>query len=452
MEGRLWLEILILAILILLNGICSLAEIAIVGARKTKLVEMAEKGDKGAKAALKAAENTEEMFSTIQISITAIGIFTGMFSGASLSTPLARELSKIPLLSTHAEWLSIAIVIACVTYVMLIVGELVPKWIGFAIPEKASCYLAKPMMKLSLLCKPLIIFCNFTTQLIVKSLGINMEEERPVSEEEIKVLLRQGAKLGTFDKEEPKLVDRIFELNDRTVADCMTSRVQLIWIDLEEEVDEVWRTIKTTSHFRMPVGNGSLDEFKGLVDISRVLLKHQENMDRPIKATIMKSIYEPLYIPETLTLTKALQIFKTKGVHEAIVIDEYGTLSGLVTLHDILEQIVGDMPGDENDILEEKNKFVKETDTTWIIDGLCSIDEFREFFKIENELPHEEDAYYKTVGGFVTYLFGYIPDTNDETTFKNLTFKVISQDNHRIEKVKMTIKEIPKEKTDDKQQ
>lgn len=448
MEGRLWLEILILIILILLNGICSLAEIAIVGARKTKLAEMAEDGDKRAAAALKAAENTEDMFSTIQVAITAIGIFTGMFSGASLSIPLAKELEKIPMLANHAEWLSIVIVMALVTYIMLIVGELVPKWIGIAIPEKAASYLAKPMMKLSFICKPLVILCNFTTKLIVKALGVSMEEERPVSEEEIKVLLRQGAKLGTFDKEEPELVDRIFELNDRTVADCMTSRVQLVWIDLEENADEVWRTLKTTPHFRMPVGNGSLDDFKGLIDISRVLLRHQENMDRPIKATIMKSVYEPLYIPETLTLTKALQMFKTKGVHEAIVIDEYGTLSGLVTLHDLLEQIVGDMPGDEEDILEEKNKFVKEDENTWHIDGLCSIDEFRAYFKMDEELPHEEDSYYKTVGGFITYLFGYIPNVGEEITFENLIFTVESRENHRIEKVKMKIKEKNKEQLD----
>lgn len=450
MESRLWLEILILIILIVMNGLCSLAEIAIVGARKTKLAEMAENGDKRAKDALKAAENTEDMFSTIQVAITAIGIFTGMFSGASLSVPLAKELEKIPSIAPHAEWISIATVMALVTYVMLIIGELVPKWIGIAIPEKAASYLAKPMMKLSFICKPLVILCNITTKFIVKILGVSMEE-RPVSEEEIKVLIRQGAKLGTFDKEEPELVDRIFELNDRTVSDCMTSRVQLVWIDLDEDADKIWRTLKTTPHFRMPVGNESLDDFKGLIDISRVLLKHQENTNRPIKATIMKSIYEPLYVPETLTLTKALQMFKTKGVHEAIVIDEYGTLSGLVTLHDILEQIVGDMPGDEEDILEEKNKFVKESENVYLIDGLCSIDEFRAYFKMEEELPHEEDSYYKTVGGFVTYLFGYIPQVNDEIKYENLTFKVELRDKHRIEKVKMIIEKREEIKNVDEQ-
>lgn len=437
-DGHIWLELCIIVLLVLGNGVCSLAEIAIVGARKTKLQEMIDEGNKNAAYALMLAERKEELFSTIQVGITTISIITGMFSGASLSGPLGRELAKIPFLAPYAQAVSVVVVMVLVTYFSLIIGELAPKWIAIAIPEKAACFVARPMIIMATICKPLVLFSTWSTKMVVGLLGIKMGGEQPVSEEEIKVLLQQGARLGTFDKEEPEIIDNVFELNDRTAADCMTARPQLTWIDLEDSEKKIWSDMMDSSHFRLPVGEGSLDDFKGLADLSEVLMDQHLHPGKPLKQSLMENVHAPVYIPETLTLTKVLKLFKSRGVHEAIVIDEYGTLSGLITLHDVLEEIVGDMPGDREDMLEEQNKFIRRSENSWLVEGLCSIDDFREYFHMEEELPGEAEGYYKTLGGFITYLLGYIPKETEKAVYGPFTFGVMDCDNHRVDKVLVT--------------
>lgn len=437
-DGHIWLELCIIVLLVLGNGVCSLAEIAIVGARKTKLQEMIDEGNKNAAYALMLAERKEELFSTIQVGITTISIITGMFSGASLSGPLGRELAKISFLAPYAQAVSVVVVMVLVTYFSLIIGELAPKWIAIAIPEKAACFVARPMIIMATICKPLVLFSTWSTKMVVGLLGIKMGGEQPVSEEEIKVLLQQGARLGTFDKEEPEIIDNVFELNDRTAADCMTARPQLTWIDLEDSEKKIWSDVMDSSHFRLPVGKGSLDDFKGLADLSEVLMDQHLHPGKPLKQSLMENVHAPVYIPETLTLTKVLKLFKSRGVHEAIVIDEYGTLSGLITLHDVLEEIVGDMPGDREDMLEEQNKFIRRSENSWLVEGLCSIDDFREYFHMEEELPGEAEGYYKTLGGFITYLLGYIPKETEKAVYGPFTFEVMDCDNHRVDKVLVT--------------
>lgn len=437
-DGHIWLELCIIVLLVLGNGVCSLAEIAIVGARKTKLQEMIDEGNKNAAYALMLAERKEELFSIIQVGITTISIITGMFSGASLSGPLGRELAKIPFLAPYAQAVSVVVVMVLVTYFSLIIGELAPKWIAIAIPEKAACFVARPMIIMATICKPLVLFSTWSTKMVVGLLGIKMGGEQPVLEEEIKVLLQQGARLGTFDKEEPEIIDNVFELNDRTAADCMTARPQLTWIDLEDSEKKIWSDVMDSSHFRLPVGKGSLDDFKGLADLSEVLMDQHLHPGKPLKQSLMENVHAPVYIPETLTLTKVLKLFKSRGVHEAIVIDEYGTLSGLITLHDVLEEIVGDMPGDREDMLEEQNKFIRRSENSWLVEGLCSIDDFREYFHMEEELPGEAEGYYKTLGGFITYLLGYIPKETEKAVYGPFTFEVMDCDNHRVDKVLVT--------------
>ncbi len=343
-DGHIWFELFIIVLLVLGNAVCSLAEIAIVGARKTKLQELADEGKRGAAQALKLTGRKEELFSTIQVGITTISIVTGMFSGASLAGPLADFLGGIPVAGAFLAPLSMFFVMALVTYFALIIGELAPKWIAIAEPEKAACLIARPMILFSNLCKPLVVFSTWSTKLVVEMLGVRMGGETPVSEEEIRVLLHQGARLGTIDKKEPEMIENVFSLNDLTASDTMTPRPQLVWIDLEDTEENIWEDINHSTHFRLPVGNGSLDDFKGLADMSEVLRDQHRNPGKSIKASIMDSAYRPLLIPETLILTKVLALFKDRVVHEAVVIDEYGTLTGLVTLHDVLEEIVGDMP------------------------------------------------------------------------------------------------------------
>lgn len=437
-DGHIWVELVIIILLVLGNAACSLAEIAVVGARKTKLQELIDQGNKSAVYARKLADEKEELFATIQVGITTISIITGMFSGASLAGPLADQLEKIPFLAPYANSISVVTVMVLVTYFTLIIGELAPKWIAIAIPEKAACLIARPMIFVATVCKPLVWFSSWSTKVVVSLLGIKMGGEQPVSEEEIKVLLEQGARLGTFDKEEPEIIDNVFELNDRTAADCMTARPQLSWLDLEDSEKKLWIDMMECPHFRLPVGSGSLDDFKGLSNMSEILLDQHRHPGKALKASIMDTVKQPLFIPETLILTKLLQLFRTRGTHEAIVIDEYGTLAGMVTLHDVLEEIVGDMPGGKEDILEEQNKFIRRSEHSWLVEGLCSIDDFREYFHIEEELPGEAEAYYKTLGGFITYLLGYIPKETERVQYDRFTFDIVDCDNRRVDKVLVT--------------
>lgn len=256
-----------------------------------------EKGNKKAGYALKIAENPENLFSTIQIGITAIGILTGMFSGASLAVPLADKLREFPALAPYAHGLAMAIVISLVTYATLILGELAPKWLAIAIPEKASCAIAKPMLMFSALCRPLVLFSTWSTKLVIGLIGIDMGKEQPVSEEEIRVLLKQGARLGTFDKAEPILVDRVFQLDDLTAADCMTARTRLDWIDIEDSEADIWKTLEETNHFRLPVGRGSLDDFLGIVDVSDVLMDSHKHPEHTIAESLRAVLRQTVYIP-----------------------------------------------------------------------------------------------------------------------------------------------------------
>ncbi len=441
-DGHIGTELLIIFVLIFLNGVFSMTEIAVVGARKTKLREMAKSGNKKAEYALQIAENPENLFSTIQIGITAIGILTGMFSGATLSGPLASLLSCVPALAPYAQGLAMTIVMILVSYATLILGELAPKWLAIAKAEEMSCLIAKPMLTFSRISYPLILFSNWSTKVVIRLLGVDMQEEKPVSEEEIRVLLRQGASMGTFDQAEPDLVDRVFQLDDLTAADCMTARTQLEWIDIETEEAEIWKMLETSTHYRLPVGHESLDEFLGIVDVSDVLRDiHKNGKGASVKESVHRCIRQAVYIPETLTLVKILQMFREKSVHEAIVIDEYGSLSGFLTLHDILEEIVGDMPGDAAEKREDTDRILKRSDNSYLVEGLCGIDDFREYFKLEEKLPGEAEDYYKTVGGFLVYLLGYIPKETETIDYGRFRFEIVDLDRRRIDKVLVTVTE-----------
>jgi putative hemolysin len=435
-DGHIWTELLIIFILIFLNAVCSMTEIAVVGARKTKLREMAKKGNVKAEYALRIAENPENLFSTIQIGITAIGILTGMFSGATLADPLADVLRDIPALAPYADGLSMTIVMILVSYATLILGELAPKWLAIAKSEEMSCLVAKPMIIFAKICYPLILFSNWSTKLVIRMIGVDMQAEKPVSEEEIRSLLLQGAGMGTFDKAEPILVDRIFRLDDLTAADCMTARTRLEWIDIDETDENIWKVLETSVHYRLPVGHESLDDFIGIIDISDVLRDHHKTgKSGSVKESVRRCLRRAVYIPETLTLLKILRTFREESVHEAIVIDEYGSFSGYISLHDILEEIVGDMPGDEEEKLEDSNRILQRTDGTFLVEGLCSIDDFREYFHIEEELPGEAEDYYKTVGGFIVYLLGYIPKETETIDYERFRFEIVDLDRRRIDKI-----------------
>jgi len=447
-DGDVGLEILIILLLIVANGLFSMTELAVVNSRKGLLEDSAEKGSIGAQRAIQLSEDPNQMFSTIQIGITLIGIVTGLYSGAALSDPLAKSIKEyIPSLATYADSFSPIIIVSLTTYLSLVIGELVPKRLAYNSPERIAIIMAVPMHYFAVIAKPLVALLSVSTSGLLKLMGVKDKEESPVTEMEINKMLTQGVELGAFEKDEPRLVDNVFRLADLNAGDVMTPRTQLKWLDLNTSEEEIRETLCNSTHYRLPVGFDSLDELKGLIIVADVFASYiKDEQSASLKEIVEANIKEPVMVPESITLMKLLELFRTEGVHETVVLDEYGGFSGLVTLHDIMEKLVGLMPASEDEMKEEENRIIKRNDTTWLVDGLISIDEFKEYFSINKELPGEDEDLYKTVGGFFMYLFGRIPKELDRATWEDYTFEVVDMDNVRIDKV-MVIHEVLSEET-----
>ena len=445
MDSNLTIDLIIIIVLIIASGWFSMSELAIVNARKRKLEEMAESGDQRAILAHKLADDPNQMFSTVQIGITLVAILTGLYSGDTFAEPLKEVLlAEMPWLGSYAGSISSIIIVVLITYLTLIIGELVPKRLAINSPEAISVWIARPIYWLSIALKPIVAILAWSTDGVLKLMGIKIHEEQPVTESEINQMLTEGVAKGAYEEEEPIMVDNIFHLADMNAGDIMTPRTQLNWLDLNDSEEEIMEVLSNASNYRIPVAQDSLDKLKGLITVSDVLTKILKNTDgTPLKNLIAQCLKEPLMVPESLSLMKLLDTFRTEGVHETMVLDEYGNFSGIVTLHDIMEEIVGLMPSGEEERKEEENRIVLRSENTWLIDGLLDIDEYKEYFHIDQEFPGEEDDLYKTMGGFLTYLFGRIPRETDKVIWGDYIYEVVDMDNTRIDKILVTYQ--PKE-------
>ena len=441
MGSDIGIEILIVVILIIFNGLFSMTELAIINARKGLLEEKAEAGNRGARMAIKLAEDPNEMFSTIQIGITLISIVTGLYSGATFSDPMATYIKEhILWLADYADTISPIFIVSLTTYLSLVIGELVPKRLAYNSPESIAIMMAIPMKYFATVTKPLVALLSVSTTMLLKVLGVKHKEEAPVTESEINKMLVQGVELGAYEEEEPVLVENIFRLADLDASDIMTPRTQLTWIDINASDEEILETIMECNEHRIPVGDDSLDELKGLVSSVDVLAQQMKESHRPMKDILAYCMRKPVLVPESLSLMKVLSTFREEGTHEAIVLDEYGGMSGMITFHDIMEEIVGLMPSGEEEKKEEENRIVQRDDGSYLVDGLISIEELKEYFEVDELLPGEEEDLYKTLGGFVTYLIGRIPKEANRCHYGPLQFEVIDMDNTRVDKVMVTRK------------
>ena len=441
MGSDIGIEILIVVILIILNGLFSMTELAIINARKGLLEEKAEAGNRGARMAIKLAEDPNEMFSTIQIGITLISIVTGLYSGATFSDPMATYIKEhILWLADYADTVSPIFIVSLTTYLSLVIGELVPKRLAYNSPESIAIMMAIPMKYFATITKPFVALLSMSTTMLLKVLGVKHKEEAPVTESEINKMLVQGVELGAYEEEEPVLVENIFRLADLDASDIMTPRTQLTWIDINASDEEILETIMECNEHRIPVGDDSLDELKGLVSSVDVLAQQMKESHRPMKDILAYCMRKPVLVPESLSLMKVLSTFREEGTHEAIVLDEYGGMSGMITFHDIMEEIVGLMPSGEEEKKEEENRIVQREDGTYLVDGLISIEELKEYFEVDELLPGEEEDLYKTLGGFVTYLIGRIPKEANRCHYGPLQFEVMDMDNTRVDKVMVTRK------------
>ena len=446
MEVSLGKECIVILLLIFGNGIFSLLEMSIVSCHQPRLEAMAEEGSKSAKIVLKLRENPNKMFSAVQFGITLMGLLTGVYGGTEMAGPMSQYVAMIPGLEPYAYSVSLTTIVAVITYLTIILGEIVPKRIAINKPEAIACFLARPMLYFCTVSTPLIWFLSASTALVTKVIGMGKPEVQPVTEEEIKILLEQGAELGAFEKEEPELVDRVFRLADMNVSDIMTNRTQVDWIDVEDPDETIMKEMIAFNHIHLPVGRGSLDDFLGMVSVNMVFQKYYDAVHSgktvTMKSLVESSVQKPVFVPESMDIMKVVPVFREHSVHEAAVLDEYGNFSGLLTLHDIL------MPSGEKEKKENDNRIVQRGPNEWLMEGLLTIEEFKDFFELEDDLPGEEDDLYKTLAGFVTYGVGRIPKETDTYVWNEFTFEVMDMDNLRVDKILVTRQE-PEEKEED---
>ncbi|MBK1441983.1 HlyC/CorC family transporter [Parapedobacter sp. ISTM3] len=423
-------ESLIILALILLNGVFSASEIAIVSSRKARLQVLADKKSAAAKQVLKLKDSPNRFLSTVQIGITLIGILTGIFGGATIAQRLDVYLSEISWLSGYSAQLSVLIVVVIITFLTLVLGELVPKRVGLAIPEKYAMIMAFPMDILSKVVAPFVWLLSATTDGIVKLLNIKTSQNA-VTEEEIKALVDEGADIGAIEHIEHEIVDRVFSLGDKRAVNLMTHRSNIVWLDIDDEYEEHKRTILESGHTVYPVCKDNLDNIIGVVHI-KFLLK-QYLIDQPIN---LMQLTQPVnYVHENSSAYSILNKFKASKIHQAVVLDEYGSLQGIVTINDILSSLVGDI---SNSDTAERPEIVRREDGSMLIDGQYQLDNL---FTLLNITTDDEDnglGNINTIAGLVLLKLGRMPITGERMQWKNYEFEVIDMDGNRIDKVLVT--------------
>lgn len=421
------IQIVIIAVLILANALFALSEMAIISARKLHLQARAEQGSEGARAALALANNPNQFLSTIQIGITLVGTLAGAFGGATLAKDLAAWLGQIKLLAPYAEAISVGLVVLVITYLSLVLGELVPKRLALSSPERTATLVAPPMRLLSWITSPLVRLLSLSTDLVLRLLRVRTTGEQPVTEEEVRLMIEQGTQVGVFEVSEQEMIERVFRLDDRPVSALMTPRTEVVWLDIEEPLEDQYDVVASSDYSCFPVARDNLDRIVGVVHTRDLLA--QSLSGQPID--LQSALCPALFVPESTSALTVLERLKVSHSQIALVIDEYGGFQGLVTLNDMLEAIVGDIP-QLDDQLEPD--VVKREDGSWLIDGQLLIDEFKDLFTVPR-LPGEETGYYQTVGGFVMAFLGRIPTSGDHFEWAGLRFEVMDMDGLRVDKV-----------------
>jgi putative hemolysin len=429
MEG-IALEVLLLLFLILISGLFSMSEIAMVSARKSRLQELAEDGNERAQTALKLTEQPDRFLATVQIGITLVSTLTGAIGGATLASHLAAILDTIPFLAPYAESIAFTLIVLLLTFLTLVFGELVPKQLALHSPERLALTLAGTLHRLSILAFPLVRVLAGSSNFIVRMLGIRPAIEPPVTEDEIKVLIEQGTQAGVFETAEQEMVEGVFRLADQRVGALMTPRPDVDWIDLEEPPSVLHDQILNSHRTRFPVAQGELDNVIGILH-TKDLLAQGFSCD---PTHLRKLLRPPVFIPESAEALQALKQFKETGVHVAIVTDEFGSVAGVITNTDILEAIVGDLPARGE---PDEPEVILREDGSWLVGGALSIEEMKDELEIDH-LPDEEEGTFQTVGGFVMTKLGEVPHAGDHLDWGGFRFEVMDMDQRRVDKVLVT--------------
>jgi putative hemolysin len=444
MASGLLIEGLLILVLIIANGIFSGSEIAVVSARKVRLEQQAERGNRKAGAALKLANAPNDFLSTVQIGITLIGILSGAVGGATIAQRLEPLLASVPWIGRSAQGVSVALVVGVITYLSLVIGELLPKRIALNDPEAIACAVAGPMRALSRFSAPVVRLLGSSTETLLRLMGIRDSGEPDLTEDEIKALIRQGAEAGVFEQAEHSMVQRVFRLGDRPIRAFMTPRTEINWLDAEASPLEQLETVIGSNHSRLPVGRGSLDACEGVLRTSQFLVAERlsrtgrepsEPPHSPQPVALEQLLQPPLYVAETMRALAVIERFRESGSHIALVTDEFGGIEGLVTVTDLMEAIVGDLPSAED---EEDPSVVQREDGSWLVDGLLEFEAFKELVG-RTSLPGEGSGDFHTLGGFTMHHLGHIPRSGELFNIDGLRLEILDMDGNRVDKVLVTL-------------
>ncbi len=427
-------DILIILLLILLNGVFAMSELALVSARHVRLEKRAEEGSHGARLALQLAGQPSMFLSTVQVGITLITIFMGAFGEASLAADMVPYLSTLPLVGPYAPALALAIVVISITFVSIILGELVPKRIAMQYPEAMSIFVAPPLRTLSIILSPFVKILSITTDAIVHLLGIRKTSDEAPTEEDIAGMMRESTNAGVFEKTEYDIASRAMRLDDRHLKALMTPRVDLEIVDLENPTAFSLEQIANSQYSRFPVCRGDRSHMVGFVK-ARDLFEQAVRRGSVEAIDISAAVRELLYVPETVSAMDLLELFKKNSIELALIVDEYGDIQGLVTMTDVMSALVGDVTviGEAHD-----PDAVQRPDGSWLIDGGMPMDRFRDLTQTEVVFPEEENDAYHTLAGFVLLQLGVIPRPSDHFDWEGFRFEVVDMDGNRIDRLLVT--------------
>lgn len=434
-------DIIIVILLIIANGFFSMAEFALVSSRKIRLKQLATDGNTGAGAALTLLEDQTSFLSSIQIGITLVGICTGAYGGATFSPLFEPIFAQIPLIGDYSSAISMTIIILVITYFSIVLGELVPKRIGLSNPEQIACKIAPIFLFITHLFRPISYLTSGLTNLLVKILGISETSSSDVIEEEIHMLLEEGAESGVIDEAEQDMVESVFEFGDCNIMDLMIPRPDIIALDIDEPIQKNIEIMKKSHHTRYPVYNGTLDSIIGVVSIRDLWAQAQSETDIDLK----KVVQEILVVPEQLTALELIRKFRDATSPLAVIIDEYGSVIGLITLHDLLEALVGDLSKVDQE--ERHPQITMRSDGSWLVDGKTDPEELKEHIGFDCGEEAEKGTF-RTLAGFILFISGTIPEEGEIVTWHEYTFEIIDMDGHRIDKVLVT--RLPPQEEDQK--
>ncbi|MDO9243868.1 MAG: hemolysin family protein [Rhodocyclaceae bacterium] len=420
------MELLFLIMLILLNGAFAMSEIALVTARRARLVRLAEDGDSAAAVAVKLHDDPTRFLSTVQIGITSIGILSGIVGEAVFAAPLATWLIGLGLDAEVSMILATVLVVVTITYFSIVIGELVPKRLGQSNPEGVARLVARPMRALAVVTRPFVRLLSFSTDTILRLLGMRTQEAPSVTEEEIHAMLEEGSEAGVIERQERDMVRNVFRLDDRQVGSLMIPRADIVYLDIELPVEENLRSVADSDHSRFPVCRGGLHEVLGTVSTKQLFNQSLKSGKVDLQSLLLPAVF----VPETLTGMDLLDHFRASGTQMVIVVDEYGEVQGLVTLTDVLEAVTGEFKPRR----QEDAWAVQREDGSWLLDGLIPLPELKDRLELK-AVPEEDKGRYHTLSGLVMWLLGRLPQTGDSAAWERWRFEVVDLDGKRVDKV-----------------